>query len=136
MAEKVGAYTLFATHYFELTRLSQELKQIANVHLSAVKHKDSIVFLHAVQDGPASQSYGLEVAALAGVPSVVIQQARRYLVSLENQNVAREGQGDLFAQAPKSPEHPLLEKIREIKPDELTPKAALELLYELKKALD
>jgi len=66
LAEKTGCYTLFATHYFELTRLSQELKQIANVHLSAVKHKDSIVFLHAVQDGPASQSYGLEVAALAG----------------------------------------------------------------------
>ncbi|MEK6663964.1 MAG: DNA mismatch repair protein MutS [Pseudomonadota bacterium] len=133
LAEKVGAYTLFATHYFELTRLSQTLPQIANVHLSAVKHKDSIVFLHAVEDGPASQSYGLEVAALAGVPGAVIQQARRYLMSLENQSVTREGQGDLFAQAPEPQEHPLLEKMREMKPDELTPKAALELLYELKK---
>jgi len=136
LAEKVGAYTLFATHYFELTRLNLTLPQIANVHLSAVKHKDSIVFLHAVEEGPASQSYGLEVAALAGVPAHVIQQARRYLVDLENQSVTRDGQGDLFAQVPVPQEHPFLEKIREIKPDELTPKEALELLYELKKALD
>ena len=133
LAEKVGAYTLFATHYFELTRLNLALPQIANVHLSAVKHKDSIVFLHAVEEGPASQSYGLEVAALAGVPAHVIQQARRYLVGLENQSVTREGQGDLFSQAPVPQEHPLLEKVREIKPDELTPKEALELLYALKK---
>ena len=133
LAEKTGCYTLFATHYFELTRLPQELKQIANVHLSAVKHKDSIVFLHAVEDGPASQSYGLEVAALAGVPGSVIQQARRYLVSLENQSVAREGQGDLFAQPSEPQINPVLEKLVEIKPDELTPKQALDLLYALKK---
>ena len=133
LAEKTGCYTLFATHYFELTRLPQELKQIANVHLSAVKHKDSIVFLHAVEDGPASQSYGLEVAALAGVPGSVIQQARRYLVSLENQSVAREGQRDLFAQPSEPQINPVLEKLVEIKPDELTPKQALDLLYALKK---
>ena len=136
LAEKVGSYALFATHYFELTRLSQEFKQIANVHLSAVKHRDSIVFLHAVEEGPASQSYGLEVAQLAGVPSAVIQQARRYLVSLENQSVQREGQADLFAQAAEPEEHPLLERMREIRPDELTPKAALDALYELRKMLD
>ena len=133
LAEKTGSYTLFATHYFELTRLAQELKQIANVHLSAVKHKDSIVFLHAVEDGPASQSYGLEVAQLAGVPGNVIAQARRYLVSLENQSVARAGQGDLFAPAPEAQPHPVLERLAEIKPDELTPKAALDVLYALKK---
>ena len=133
LAEKTGCYTLFATHYFELTRLTQELKQIANVHLSAVKHKDSIVFLHAVEEGPASQSYGLEVAALAGVPGNVIQQARRYLVSLENQSVARGEQGDLFAQAPASQKHPVLERLEGIKLDTLTPKAALDLLYELNK---
>ena len=133
LAEKTGCYTLFATHYFELTRLNQELKQIANVHLSAVKHKDSIVFLHAVEDGPASQSYGLEVAALAGVPSTVIQQARRYLVNLENQSVAQAGQGDLFAQAPEPQTHPVLEQLAQIQPDELTPKQALECLYALKK---
>jgi DNA mismatch repair protein MutS len=133
LAEKTGCYTLFATHYFELTRLTQELKQIANVHLSAVKHKDSIVFLHAVEDGPASQSYGLEVAALAGVPANVILQARRYLVSLENQSVARAGQGDLFAQTSVPQTHPALEKLNEIQPDELTPKQALEMVYALKK---
>jgi len=133
LAEKTGSYTLFATHYFELTRLTQELKQIANVHLSAVKHKDSIVFLHAVQDGPASQSYGLEVAALAGVPASVIQQARRYLMSLENQSVASAGQGDLFAQSPEPQPHPALDMLESIKPDELTPKQALDLLYTLKK---
>jgi DNA mismatch repair protein MutS len=136
LAEKVGSYALFATHYFELTRLGQELKQIANVHLSAVKHRDSIVFLHAVEDGPASQSYGLEVAQLAGVPGNVIQQARRYLVSLENQSVQREGQADLFATAPEQELHPLVEKLREVKPDELTPKAALDLLYQLKRLSD
>jgi len=132
---QLRAYTLFATHYFELTRLSQELKQIANVHLSAVKHKDSIVFLHAVEEGPASQSYGLEVAQLAGVPSHVIAQARRYLLSLENQSVAREAQGDLFAAMPEpmAETHPALERLREINADELTPKAALDLLYELRK---
>jgi len=133
LAEKTGCYTLFATHYFELTRLAQEFKQIANVHLSAVKHKDSIVFLHAVEDGPASQSYGLEVAQLAGVPGNVIAQARRYLVSLENQSVARAGQGDLFVPAPEAQTHPVLERLAEIKPDELTPKAALDVLYALKK---
>ena len=133
LAEKTGCYTLFATHYFELTRLNLELKQIANVHLSAVKHKDNIVFLHAVEDGPASQSYGLEVAALAGVPSAVIQQARRYLVNLENQSVAQAGQGDLFAQIPEPQTHPALEQLAQIQPDELTPKQALECLYALKK---
>ena len=133
LAEKTGCYTLFATHYFELTRLSQDLKQIANVHLSAVKHKDDIVFLHAVEDGPASQSYGLEVAALAGVPSSVIQQARRYLVNLENQSVAQGGQGDLFAQMVDLQIHPVLERLAQIQPDEFTPKQALECLYTLKK---
>ena len=141
LAEKTACYTLFATHYFELTRLSQAYKQIANVHLSAVKHKDSIVFLHAVEEGPASQSYGLEVAALAGVPAPVIQQARRYLQSLEQQAVSSVGQGDLFAPtAPREPEndmqeasHPALQKLAEVKLDDLSPKAALDLLYDLKK---
>jgi DNA mismatch repair protein MutS len=136
LAEKVGSYALFATHYFELTRLTQELKQIANVHLSAVKHKDSIVFLHAVEEGPASQSYGLEVAQLAGVPAAVIQQARRYLVSLENQAVRSMEQADLFAAVDEPVVHPVVERLRQTDPDALTPKAALELLYELRKAAD
>lgn len=136
LAGKVGCYTLFATHYFELTRLAQEFPQIANVHLSAVKHRDRIVFLHAVEEGPASQSYGLEVAQLAGVPASVIQQARRYLVSLENQAVAENGQGDLFANVPAPATHPILERLREVDPDALSPRAALELVYELRALLD
>lgn len=142
LAEKTASYTLFATHYFELTRLPQALKQIMNVHLSAVKHKDKIVFLHALEEGPASQSYGLEVAALAGVPASVIQTARRHLVQLENQSVSQAEQGDLFKQALAGdtqtnaiePEvHPILAMLAQIQADDLTPKAALDLIYALKK---
>jgi DNA mismatch repair protein MutS len=86
----VRAFTLFATHYFELTRLPDEQPGIANVHLDAVEHGDSIVFMHRVQDGPADRSYGLQVAALAGVPPVVIQQARQRLRLLERQMLRRE----------------------------------------------
>ncbi len=90
-------YTLFATHYFELTQLPQKHPGCANVHLSAVEHKDSIVFLHAVQEGPASQSYGLQVAQLAGVPQPVIRAARKHLALLEAQSSTSSGQFDLFA---------------------------------------
>ncbi len=135
LVERVGCLTLFATHYFELTRLAERYPQIANVHLSAVKHRDRIVFLHAVAAGPASQSYGLEVAALAGVPGPVIAQARRYLVQLERAAVRTEPQGDLFAALPavELQPHPLIEKIRALNPDELTPRQALELLYAWKR---
>jgi DNA mismatch repair protein MutS len=140
LAEKNRCYTLFATHYFELTRLPQDLKQIANVHLDAVEHRDHIVFLHSVQDGPASQSYGLQVAQLAGVPGSVIQTAKRRLVQLEQQSVTQGPQQDLFAPPlraePLMALHPALEKLGEIQPDELTPKAALELLYQLKRLID
>ena len=81
LVEKNRSLTLFATHYFELTRLALEYKEVANVHLDAVEHKDTVVFLHAVEEGPASQSYGLQVAALAGVPKAVIRQARKYLAA-------------------------------------------------------
>jgi DNA mismatch repair protein MutS len=140
LVEKNRSYTLFATHYFELTRLAQELKQVTNVHLDAVEHRDHIVFLHSVQEGPASQSYGLQVAQLAGVPGGVIQAAKRRLAQLEQQSVASGPQGDLFAlmalPEAKPEAHPLVEKLRAIKPDELTPRAALDLLYELRKAAD
>jgi DNA mismatch repair protein MutS len=136
LIEKNRSHTLFATHYFELTRLSQEYKQIANVHLDAVEHRDHIVFLHSVAEGPASQSYGLQVAQLAGVPAAVIQVAKKRLVQLENQNIERGGQGDLFAPSAE-PEicfevHPALDALRASSPDELSPKEALALLYELK----
>jgi len=92
----VGAPTLFATHYFELTRLAEELHGVANVHLDAVEHAGGIVFLHAVEEGPASQSYGLQVAQLAGIPAPVIRAARARLHELEQQSVAAGETPDLF----------------------------------------
>ena len=135
LIEKNRSYTLFATHYFELTQLALEYREVANVHLDAVEHKDSIVFLHAVEEGPASQSYGLQVAALAVVPGNVTRAAKRYLLQLEQQSLTRDGQSDLFAGAapePASEPHPVLDLLASVKPDELSPKEALELLYKLK----
>ena len=142
LAQKVRAYTLFATHYFELTRLAEDEDSVANVHLQAVEHKDRIVFLHSVQAGPASQSYGLQVAALAGIPAAVLNQARRHLALLEKQQRAETPQLGLFDQlvAPEevvdevAPDS-LREKVDELDPDSLTPREALALLYELKDLL-
>ncbi|HYG53674.1 MAG TPA: DNA mismatch repair protein MutS, partial [Burkholderiales bacterium] len=137
LTEKNRALSLFATHYFELTRLALEHKEVANVHLDAVEHKDSIVFLHAVEEGPASQSYGLQVAGLAGVPKPVIRQARKYLQLLEESSVGRGGQADLFQKTQVEEKEPDVDPVREalgkVNPDELTPREALELLYRLKK---
>jgi len=130
------SYTLFATHYFELTRLAEEFKQLANVHLAAVEHQHSIVFLHSVNEGAASQSYGLQVAALAGVPNSVIRSAKKQLVKLEQNSAAQNPQGDLFAAAPEAPEpeeHPLVSALRDLQPDEMSPKEALERIYQLKR---
>ncbi|MHB9099920.1 MAG: DNA mismatch repair protein MutS [Sulfuricella sp.] len=137
LIEKTRCHTLFATHYFELTRLTQEFRQIANVHLDALEHRDHIVFLHSVQEGPASQSYGLQVAALAGVPALVIQAAKRHLLQLEQQGISNGIQGDLFVETPQSAAPSALEEaLIEVEPDELSPKAALELVYKLRKLLD
>lgn len=139
------SFTLFATHYFELTQLPLNHPACANVHLSAVEHKDSIVFLHAVQEGPASQSYGLQVAQLAGVPQSVIRAARRHLAMLEAQSVNSGGQFDLFsaqsmattdeapAAEPPMPPTPVIDALQSIDPDELSPREALEALYRLKR---
>ena len=130
------SYTLFATHYFELTRLAEEFSQLANVHLAAVEHQHSIVFLHSVNEGAASQSYGLQVAALAGVPNSVIRSAKKQLVKLEQNSAAQNPQGDLFAAAPEAPEpeeHPLVSALRDLQPDEMSPKEALERIYQLKR---
>jgi DNA mismatch repair protein MutS len=141
LARRVSAYTLFATHYFELTRLAETEPSVANVHLRAVEHKDRIVFLHAVQDGPASQSYGLQVAALAGIPVTVLNQARKHLAMLERQQRSDEPQLGLFDQPAftqpedtmEEPRHdPLRERLDGIDPDSITPRDALALLYELK----
>lgn len=143
------SFTLFATHYFELTQLPETYPSAANVHLSAVEHKDSIVFLHAVQDGPASQSYGLQVAQLAGVPQPVIKAARKHLARLEAQALDATPQRDLFAaplaeeeigEAPapafaqaEAQDDGLRDALDAIDPDTLTPREALERLYELKR---
>ncbi|MGN6701751.1 MAG: DNA mismatch repair protein MutS, partial [Burkholderiaceae bacterium] len=153
LAEQVRGLTLFATHYFELTQLAESHAGVANVHLSAVEHKDSIVFLHAVRPGPASQSYGLQVAQLAGVPAGVIRAARRHLATLEAQSLAVTPQRDLFASldepddgenanapavslAEPTQESPLSAALAEIDPDALTPREALDLVYRLTKMLD
>jgi DNA mismatch repair protein MutS len=149
LIETSRSFTLFATHYFELTQLPEQHPSAVNVHLSAVEHKDSIVFLHAVQDGPASQSYGLQVAQLAGVPPGVIRAARKHLARLEAQALDATPQLDLFAPAPcdeadadaapvavPAPllaESPALTLLDTIDPDALTPREALERLYELKR---
>jgi len=138
LLNKNQSYTLFATHYFELTRLSEEFAQLANVHLSAIEHQHSIVFLHSVNEGAASQSYGLQVAALAGVPAQVIKTAKKQLRVLEQNSAAQSPQGDLFAAIPDLPEpeeHALLAALRDIQPDDMSPKAALEALYQLKKLI-
>ena len=140
LLEKNRSYTLFATHYFELTRLAEEFAQLANVHLAAIEHQHSIVFLHSVNEGAASQSYGLQVAALAGVPNSVIRAAKKQLVKLEQSSAAQNPQGDLFdkksempeLEMPEPEEHPVLKSLRELQPDELSPKDALERLYQLK----
>ncbi len=138
LVEKNRAFTLFATHYFELTGLALEYKEVANVHLDAMEHKDKIVFLHHVEEGPASRSYGLQVAALAGVPGAVTRAAKRYLQKLEEANLTRGGQTDLFAAPaeaaePEPPAHPAADLLASINPDDLSPREALELLYRLKR---
>ena len=131
------ALSLFATHYFEMTRLALEYREVANVHLDAVEHKDSVVFLHAVEEGPASRSYGLQVAGLAGVPKPVIRQAKKYLQLLEESSLARGNQEDLFSKKhehePEPEIDPVRKELQKVNPDELTPREALELLYRLKK---
>ena len=142
LIEKNRSLTLFATHYFELTRLAHEYPELANVHLGAVEHNDRIVFMHAVEEGPANQSYGIQVAALAGIPANVVRAARKQLREFEQRAVFDPHQPDLFA-APLSvdsaPEelapHPVLEDLAALDPDTLTPRAALEALYALKAKL-
>ncbi len=137
LLDKNRSLTLFATHYFELTRLNSDYPECANVHLDAVEHGHRIVFMHAVEDGPASQSYGIEVAALAGIPPAVVRDARRRLRVLENQSVGSSEQPDLFAalpaDEPEAPSHPAIGALASLDPDALSPREALEQLYALKR---
>jgi DNA mismatch repair protein MutS len=159
LAEQVRAYTLFATHYFEVTSLPETISGIANVHLNATEHKDNIVFLHKVQEGPASKSYGLQVAKLAGIPEPVLRQARDQLQLLEQGEHLQATASVPMAstQTPAAPEsrtepgatpespfqaglfdvafHPVAEALSEMDPDDLSPREALEALYRLKRLL-
>jgi DNA mismatch repair protein MutS len=139
IANKIRAFTLFATHYFELTSLAGEAPGVVNVHVEAVEHGETLVFLHSVKDGPANQSYGLQVAALAGIPKSVTAQARRYLTELERERDAlrtsTSPQAELdFAPAALAPSPPIsaaLEALRALDPNSLSPREALDLLFRL-----
>jgi len=142
LAESNRCFTLFATHYFELTQLAQWLPEVANVHVAAAQARGKVVFLHELRDGPASQSYGLAVAQLAGVPPEVVRRARVLLAQLEERAAGSQPQLDLFAGAERAaPEaevsiepaaDALREKIAAIDVDTLSPREALAMLYELK----
>lgn len=141
LAKEIGAMTLFATHYFELTELPNVLPHLANVHLDAVEHGDGIAFMHAVQEGAASKSYGLAVAGLAGVPKPVIKNARAKLQQLEllssqSAETRKPSRVDIANQLSLIPEPSVVEQaLAELDPDELTPRQALDVLYRLKKML-
>lgn len=136
LALKLRALTLFATHYFELTSLAEEIPALANVHLDAVEHGDSISFMHAVQEGSANRSYGLQVAALAGVPKPIIHKAKRKLIELES-GEGKPNKPSSHTEIPPQlnllqPEHPALEALEKVDPDSMTPRQALDALYSLK----
>ena len=141
LAQTVQAFTLFSTHYFELTSLPEQCPTMANVHLDATEYQDHIVFLHNIQEGPANRSFGLQVAKLAGVPGPVLKAASHKLEELErgdpqpiaSRNEQQPAQDDLFATpAP----HPAVEMLKALDIDALSPRAALDRLYELKSRVD
>ncbi len=139
LVERNRCYTLFATHYFELTQLAETLPEVANVHVAAAESRGRVVFLHEVREGPASQSYGLAVAQLAGVTPAVVRRARSLLVQLEERAAGTRPQLDLFATPPPTAaptadrtHDPLRERLAALDLDALAPRDALALLYELK----
>ncbi|HKQ82382.1 MAG TPA: DNA mismatch repair protein MutS [Steroidobacteraceae bacterium] len=137
ISRKLRAFTLFATHYFELVTLANDLDACANVHLDATEHGDQLIFLHSVKPGPANQSYGLQVAALAGVPPAVITAARKYLGELERRSAethAQSPQQSLLLEVPP-PSHPLVDQVKALDVDGMTPREALEALYKLRESL-
>lgn len=146
LISKNQSLTLFATHYFELTRLPENHPSAFNMHLSALEQGQDIVFLHHIEAGPAEKSYGIAVAKLAGIPSRTLNAARKHLAALEAQTAQQHPQLDMFAPQPEHdaehdasptpPPNPLAEKLRHIHPDDLTARAALDLVYELKKLAD
>jgi DNA mismatch repair protein MutS len=141
LALQVRAFTLFATHYFELTQLADDIAAVSNVHLDAAEHNDEIIFLHSIQEGPACRSYGIQVAHLAGIPPVVLESAREHLQLLEStadteRGIARTSapaplQSDLFA----NPTHPVIEALETLELETITARQALDLLYQLKEQI-
>ena len=143
LARHNRSLTLFATHYFELTTLAERERGVANVHTDAIEHRDTVVFLHQIQEGPANQSYGLHVAALAGVPSPVLRRARHYLAELEARALAADSNPQLslfasptaIAAAEPGPGDALLETVQALDPDQMSPREALAALYRLRELL-
>ncbi len=138
LALKTKAFTLFATHYFELTLLAEQITTLANVHLDAMEHNDNIVFMHAIQEGAASKSFGLQVAQLAGVPKTVINRAKQRLTELESAqapSVLPEQPSSFEQLTLVADDHPALDALRNIDVNDMTPKQALDLLFELKAKL-
>lgn len=135
LARKRKSFTLFATHYFELVALENEIASIKNIHVTATEHNDKIIFLHTIKQGPANQSYGIQVAQLAGVPLEVIQLAKQKLRGLENQvRHIQPQQMDLLIET--TTEHPIIEELKNLDPNQLTPRQALERLFDLKIKVD
>lgn len=135
LVKTIHAFTLFATHYFELTALTDEITTVKNIHFDATEHNDKIIFLHTVNDGPASQSYGIQVAQLAGVPRNVISRAKQKLRELEKQAhvmPVNSSQMDIFSMPEKVEEHAVIAQLKKLNPDALSPREALDLLFELK----
>ena len=143
LAKQLNAYTLFATHYFELTELPDNQKGVVNVHLDAVEFEDTIRFMHTVSEGAASKSFGLQVAQLAGVPKAVIKSAQQKLAMLESAHVLSEppptdvpttstAPGQAEMRFPDKP-NPVIDAIARVSPDELSPRQALDLIYTLKR---
>ena len=134
--DKTQAYSLFATHYFELTEFAASHRAAVNVHVSAAESGNDVVFLHEIQPGPASKSYGIQVARLAGMPAAVLNHAKHALAALETDAQASRAQVDLFAEPPESLDSgpsPLQAALKQLDPDALTPREALDALYTLKK---
>ncbi len=138
LAMKTKSYTLFATHYFELTKLVEQIDLLANVHLDAKEYKDNIIFMHSIQEGAASKSFGLQVAQLAGVPKAVIERAKQRLAELENNQKPSvlPSENDVFEQLNLVTEdHPVINELREIDINNLSPKQALDWMFLLKEKL-
>lgn len=132
LAKHIKAYTLFATHYFELTGLTEQNSAISNCHVDAKEHDESIIFLYTIKEGPANKSYGLQVAQLAGVPKPVIQHARAKLIELENNSSRNPNKTNPIAISPKPSVNPAMRLLEQVDPDQLAPKEALEIIYRLK----